>query len=103
MAGLALIDEIRPAVAILDVGLPEMDGFELARRLRSNPQHADLFLIALTGYGQVTDRAAGRRAGFDEHLVKPVNVDELVRLLGDLKNVRDAAGEAESGTSRLPA
>jgi CheY-like chemotaxis protein len=79
----------------LDVGLPEMDGFELARRLRAMPEHADIYLIALTGYGQITDRTAGKRAGFDEHLVKPVNVDELVRLLGDLKNARDVAAEPE--------
>jgi two-component system, chemotaxis family, CheB/CheR fusion protein len=94
-AGLALIEKVRPAVAILDVGLPEMDGFELARRLRAMPEHADIYLIALTGYGQITDRTAGKRAGFDEHLVKPVNVDELVRLLGDLKNARDVAAEPE--------
>jgi two-component system, chemotaxis family, CheB/CheR fusion protein len=96
-AGLTLIDKVRPAVAILDVGLPEMDGFELARRLRSNPEHADIFLIALTGYGQMTDRAASKRAGFDEHLVKPVNVDELLRFLDALRSARDGAGlEAES-------
>ena len=53
---------------------------------------ADIFLIALTGYGQMTDRAAGKRAGFDEHLVKPVNVDELLRLLDALRSARDAAG-----------
>jgi CheY-like chemotaxis protein len=80
----------------LDVGLPEMDGFELARRLRANPEHADMFLIALTGYGQLTDRAAGKRAGFDEHLVKPVNVDELLRLLDDLKGPRDVVHQAAS-------
>jgi len=84
-AGLALIDEVRPAVAILDVGLPEMDGFEVARRLRRKPEHADLFLIALTGYGQAADRAASRAAGFDEHLVKPVDVDNLLALLAELK------------------
>jgi two-component system CheB/CheR fusion protein len=99
-SGLALIEKVRPAVAILDVGLPEMDGFEMARRLRSNPEHADIFLIALTGYGQMTDRAAGKRAGFDEHLVKPVNVEELLHLLSGLKHDRDAPGlGAESQTS----
>jgi two-component system CheB/CheR fusion protein len=82
--GLALIDEKLPAVAILDVGLPEMDGFEMARRLRADPRHANIFLIALTGYGQAADRVASREAGFDEHLVKPVDVDELLRLLARL-------------------
>ncbi len=84
-AALELIDKIHPAIAILDVGLPEMDGFELARRLRSKREHADMFLIALTGYGQASDRAAGREAGFDEHLVKPVNIDQLLSLLADLR------------------
>ena len=103
-AGLALIDELNPAVAILDVGLPEMDGFELARRLRSKPENADLFLIALTGYGQATDRAASRDAGFDEHLVKPVNIDELLRLLGDLRGARSpSAGAEDRATEELPA
>jgi len=83
--GLALIDEVRPPIAILDVGLPEMDGFEIARRVRSKPEHANMFLIALTGYGQASDRAASRQAGFDEHLVKPVKVDELLRLMSDLR------------------
>ena len=83
--GLALIDEILPDVAVLDVGLPGMDGFEMARRLRSDPRHAGLFLIALTGYGQASERARGREAGFDEHLVKPVNVDEFIGLLAELK------------------
>jgi two-component system CheB/CheR fusion protein len=85
-AGLALIDKIHPAVAILDVGLPEMDGFAVARRLRSRPDHAEMFLIALTGYGQAADRAASRDAGFDEHLVKPVDVDKLLTLLVGLKS-----------------
>ena len=71
-----------------------MDGFELARRLRSNREHADMFLIALTGYGQSSDRVAGREAGFDEHLVKPVNIEDLLSLLAELRSgvVRDAAG-----------
>ena len=61
--GSALIDELPPPIAILDVGLPEMDGFEIARRLRSKPEHANIFLIALTGYGQArTEPPAATRA-----------------------------------------
>jgi two-component system CheB/CheR fusion protein len=101
-AGLALIDKVQPAVAILDVGLPEMDGFELAHRLRASPANADMFLIALTGYGQTTDRAAGKRAGFDEHLVKPVNVDELLRLLGELQQSADASTLEAGASSTAP-
>jgi two-component system CheB/CheR fusion protein len=80
-AALQLIDEVCPEIAILDVGLPEMDGFELARRLRANPRHAQLILIALTGYGRAEDRKASREAGFDEHLVKPVHAEQLLQLL----------------------
>jgi len=92
--GLALIDEVRPEVAILDVGLPGMDGFEMARRLRADPRHARMFLIALTGYGQAAERARGREAGFDEHLVKPVNVEEFLRLLTELRGSQPAAAAA---------
>ena len=82
--GLALIDKVKPDVAILDIGLPEMDGYELARHLREDPKHADIWLIALTGYGQSADRAASRDAGFDEHIVKPVQTDQLLRRLKDM-------------------
>ena len=83
-------------LVILDVGLPGMDGFEVARRLRADPRHAGMFLIALTGYGQATDRAYGRQAGFDEHLVKPVNVDEILSLLCALKGHKGDEVETES-------
>lgn len=79
---LALVERAQPDVAIVDLGLPEMDGLELARRMRSDPRFADTYLIALTGYGQPADREAVRGAGFDEHMVKPVELDELVRRLG---------------------
>jgi two-component system CheB/CheR fusion protein len=82
-SGLALIEETEPAAAVVDVGLPEMDGLELARRIRGNSKTAGIYLIALTGYGQPSDRAAAREAGFDGHLVKPVDFDTLVALLND--------------------
>ena len=66
---------------VLDIGLPDMDGTELAQRLRAMPAHAHKVIIALTGYGQAADRARSMAAGFDHHLVKPVNFDELSRLL----------------------
>jgi PAS domain S-box-containing protein len=74
---------VRPELAFLDIGLPVMDGYELARRLR------DLFgpaikLVALTGYGQDKDRAAACAAGFDEHLVKPVDLERIVALVHDM-------------------
>ena len=78
---LELIGKLRPRIAILDVGLPAIDGFEVARRIRSDPKNAETRLVALTGYGQASDRVLGRDAGFDEHLVKPVDTDQLLRLL----------------------
>jgi two-component system CheB/CheR fusion protein len=84
---LTAVDEFRPDVAILDVGLPGIDGFEVARRLRTHPRHASLCLIALTGYGQAADRATARDAGFDEHLVKPVHAEQLLSLLAEMRGM----------------
>jgi two-component system, chemotaxis family, CheB/CheR fusion protein len=81
VTGLALIDKVSPGVVILDVGLPGIDGLEVARRIRANPRHAGVRLIALTGYGQSGDRVATTKAGFDHHLVKPVDPAELLSLL----------------------
>ena len=81
-AGLALIKAFKPAAAIVDIGLPGIDGLELARRLRARSKHSLLYLIALTGYGQRADRELALEAGFDEHLVKPVDIANLERVLG---------------------
>jgi CheY-like chemotaxis protein len=66
-----------PEVALLDIGLPVMDGYELASRLRNMPGGSDIHLVAVTGYGQQKDRTASKAAGFSEHLVKPVDVRRL--------------------------
>jgi two-component system CheB/CheR fusion protein len=76
-SALALIDQVSPDVVILDVGLPHLDGLEVARRVRSNPRHGGVRLIALTGYGLASDRQATAEAGFDYHLVKPVQPADL--------------------------
>jgi two-component system CheB/CheR fusion protein len=89
--GLEIIDELRPDVAIVDIGLPDIDGFEVARRLRKNRTHEQLHLIALTGYGQREDRDEARRAGFDTHLVKPVDFEVLFTLLRAQAAKRGAA------------
>lgn len=68
-------------VFILDIGLPDMDGYELARRLRADPANAGAVLVALTGYGQAHDRVLSKAAGFDHHFVKPVDSAALSRLL----------------------
>jgi CheY-like chemotaxis protein len=76
-AALAQIDGAPIDAFLLDIGLPGMDGFELARRLRAHPQTRHALLIAITGYGQATDRVKSAVAGFDHHLVKPVDSEAL--------------------------
>jgi signal transduction histidine kinase len=84
-AALTLADELHPELALLDIGLPVMDGFDLAQRLkRSLAPHAPKF-VAITGYGQPSDRARSKQAGFDEHLVKPI---DLARLNTIVRSVR---------------
>ena len=73
----------RPDVILLDIGLPEMDGYSVARALRQDHGLERTLLIALTGYGQSDDRKKSLAAGFDAHLVKPVNIETLRKLLGD--------------------
>jgi CheY-like chemotaxis protein len=68
-------------LALLDIGLPGMDGYELARRLRSAHARAEMRLVALTGYGQASDEQRSLKAGFDEHVVKPIEVDTLCDVL----------------------
>ncbi len=92
ISGIELMDEVLPHIAIVDIGLPGIDGLEFARRVREKPQHKDVYLIALTGYGQQGDRERARGAGFNEHLVKPVDLATLKRLLAD--------GEPMAGESR---
>jgi CheY-like chemotaxis protein len=66
---------------LLDIGMPEMDGYELARQIRATPRHAHTLLIALTGWGQEQDYHHSRAAGFDHHMVKPPDMDKLRDLL----------------------
>jgi two-component system CheB/CheR fusion protein len=101
-SALRLVDEVTPHIAILDIGIPEIDGLEVARRLRASAAHANMFLIALTGYGQSADRIAAREAGFDEHLVKPVDPVDLVALLNSLREGA-AHRRAHDGAARHPA
>jgi CheY-like chemotaxis protein len=77
MAALALAEQFQPSIALVDIGLPAMDGYELASHLRALPIQGGLRLIALTGYGQPSDRQKTREAGFDHHLVKPVDLATL--------------------------
>jgi CheY-like chemotaxis protein len=83
-AGLAAASSYRPDVAFLDIGMPGMDGYELARRIRLDPDLKSVALVALTGWGQEEDRRRSSEAGFDHHLVKPVDPDDLRQLLESL-------------------
>jgi CheY-like chemotaxis protein/two-component sensor histidine kinase len=80
-SALNIAAEFQPAVALLDIGLPVMDGYELARRLREQQPGPDLRLVAVTGYGQESDRRRSLSAGFDAHLVKPLDFDVLDSLI----------------------
>ncbi len=71
-AALLAVPDFKPEVVLLDIGLPEMDGYEVARRLRTQSGHRRMRLVAVTGYGQPADRRRAHAAGFDEHMVKPV-------------------------------
>lgn len=81
---LRLIETVTPDAAFLDIGLPVMDGYELATRLRSTPGLARIRLIAVTGYGQESDRKRSAAAGFDYHLVKPVSLDQITEVVAQL-------------------
>jgi signal transduction histidine kinase/DNA-binding response OmpR family regulator len=79
--GLTAAEQFRPNVVLLDIGLPRMDGYEVARRMRGQMGLRDVLLIALSGYGQDEDRQRSREAGFDHHLLKPVSRDVLLDLI----------------------
>jgi signal transduction histidine kinase len=79
--GLAAARDFEPEVVLLDIGLPDMDGYEVARRLRAEERFQDLPLIALTGFCGHADRVRAKRAGFDDYLVKPVPYDQLAQVL----------------------
>jgi CheY-like chemotaxis protein len=72
---------LRPDLVLVDVGLPDIDGYEVARRLRAAPPTQGLWLVALTGYGTPEDRARALAAGFDDHLAKPIALPALEALL----------------------
>jgi two-component system OmpR family response regulator len=88
---IAMADEFLPDCVVLDLGLPGIDGYEVARRLRERPYGAKLTLVALTGWAGKEIRVRAAEAGFDYHLVKPVNLEELERIV-----------TAERAQSRLP-
>ena len=87
---LEAIDKYRPEVVLLDIGLPKLDGHEVCRRVREKSWGRDIIIIALTGWGQEDDRRKSTEAGFDGHLVKPVDYDRLLSLLAELTKKDDS-------------
>jgi len=82
--------QVAPQILFLDIGLPDMDGYELVRHLRASPATADAVFVAVTGYGQPEDKARAREAGFDHHVVKPVKLPVILALLDAYAGARPA-------------
>nr|WP_315261223.1 response regulator [uncultured Duganella sp.] len=87
LLGLGTAQEYQPDLALVDIGLPGIDGYEVARRLRADPCTRDIKLIALTGYGLAEDLRRVMEAGFDRHLVKPVDIDQLMEVIDNCAQV----------------
>jgi len=90
VAALEAAERFRPDVVLLDIGLPRMNGYEVCRRLRQEPWGREMTIVALTGWGQEEDRNRSKEAGFDMHMVKPVDFDALLQLLGSVPSKSDA-------------
>jgi CheY-like chemotaxis protein/two-component sensor histidine kinase len=86
--GVDLAGDFRPDVILLDIGLPKLDGYEACRRIREQPWGKSAVLIAVTGWGQEDDRRRSHEAGFDQHMVKPVDPQDLMKLLAGLQPVK---------------
>ena len=84
-SGLALAAELIPDIALIDIGLPDVDGYEVARRLRASPGGRRMGLTAITGYGQTEDQRRAYDAGFDAHLTKPVAPERLKQVMAGLE------------------
>ena len=82
LAAVTAAGACRPDAVVMDIGMPGLDGYDAARMMRQQPGGEDLVLIALTGWGQPADQSRASQAGFDHHLVKPVDYDLLVKCLG---------------------
>ena len=92
---LSLLSTVKGHIAILDIGMPLVDGYAAARMLRQRAWSPGLLLYALTGWGDPGDRDRTRDAGFDRHFVKPVSIDELLTRLADDLERRDSRGGSE--------
>jgi signal transduction histidine kinase/ActR/RegA family two-component response regulator len=88
LEALELAEAFRPDVLLLDIGLPKLNGYDACRRIRAQPWGKDIFIVAVTGWGQEEDRRRSQEAGFNHHLVKPVDFGCLEKLLATLKPVK---------------
>ena len=84
-AAMASAETLQPQVALIDIGMPKANGYEVARHIRRQPWGQRMFLIALTGWGQEEDQRRAREAGFDAHLVKPAAPEVIERLLATME------------------
>jgi CheY-like chemotaxis protein len=96
-AAVAAAQEFRPEVVLCDIGLPKLNGYEVCRQIRAEAWAKDAVLIAVTGWGQDGDRQQTADAGFDQHLVKPVDPDALLRLIAGLHTVKKAKASNPAG------
>jgi CheY-like chemotaxis protein len=107
-AALDALPAFNPDAVLLDIGMPEMNGFDLARHIRASEHHARILLIALTGWGQEQDLRRSREAGIDHHLVKPPNIDQLRALLtsgwseASRRDSQESALEQREGSAASP-
>jgi signal transduction histidine kinase/DNA-binding response OmpR family regulator len=90
LAALEVVEDFDPEAVVLDIGLPRLNGYETARRMRAQPRPKPLLLVALTGYGHEENRIQAQAAGFDHHLVKPVDLEVLQQLLAAYYQARQA-------------
>lgn len=89
VSALNIAAEFNPDVMLIDIGLPKVNGYELAQRIRAIPQFTSAPMIALTGYGLDSDRQRALQAGFDEHLVKPVDLQKLQAFLSGTSSSKE--------------
>jgi DNA-binding response OmpR family regulator len=83
MEALEAAAEFHPDVVLLDIGLPKLNGFEVCRRMRAEPWGRDMTILAVSGWGQDDDRRKSREAGFDNHMVKPLDYNTLLKMLAE--------------------
>jgi CheY-like chemotaxis protein len=89
LEALQIAEEFQPHVVLLDIGMPGIDGYETARRLRTRPWAQSTLLCAQTGWGQEDDKRRARTAGFDRHLVKPIDPEEISRIVAEVCQAPD--------------